>query len=168
MNLNKYLIIFTLTILMINTETVLFINCEMLINIVLSCLFVSFFVLFSAHNFRNVFFYYPTTFRRDLLLSQSFLLCIYRRSNILLYRNKLLYIRLAKYLCRLIYKLVLSLTNTLFNVLLSQLYHYIESNLLFILFYYSPVTQLLNTAISLTAYLNFETMCILSKFKYAV
>lgn len=168
MNVNKYLILFILAVLMINTETVLFVNCEMLINIVLSCLFALFFVLFNAHNFRNMFFYYPTALKRDLLLSQSFLLSVYRRSNMLSYRNRLLYIRLIRQVCRLIYKLVLFLVNTLFGILILQLYYYIESSLLFIFLYYSPVTQLLNTVISFTAYLNLEIIFFVNKFTYAV
>lgn len=168
MNVNKYLILFILAILMINTETVLFVNCEMLINIVLSCLFVLFFILFNAHNFRNIFFYYPTVLKRDLLHSQSFLLSVYKRSNMLLHRNRLLYIRLIRQVCRLVYKLVLFLVNTLFYTLVLQLYHYIESSLLFIFLYYSPVTQLLNTLISFTAYLNIEVKFFVSKFMHAV
>lgn len=151
---------------MINTETVLFINCEMLVNTVLCCLFISFFVLFNAHNFRNIFFYYPSVFRRDLLMSQSLLLFIYRRSNMLVHKNRLIYIHLIKVIYNFVYKSVLSLNSILHNMLLLQLYHYIESNLLFIFFYYSPITQFLNTLMSLIAYLCVGVMSVVYTFKF--
>lgn len=151
---------------MINTETVLFINCEMLVNTVLCCLFISFFVLFNAHNFRNIFFYYPSVFRRDLLMNQSLLLAIYRRSNMLVHKNRLVYIHLIKVIYNFIYKSVLSLNSILHNMLLLQLYHYIESSLLFIFFCYSPITQFLNTLISLIAYLCVNVMSVVYTFKF--
>lgn len=119
----------------IHDEIALFLNCELLINIVLFCLFLFIFMMLNIYNFRNIFIYYPMILRRDFLLNHSIFTYICTYNNLFIQRCRIICIYLISNVFIFIYTSLLYKFTQIYNIILIHISTYIESRLLFIILY---------------------------------
>lgn len=77
-----------------NADILIFLNCELLINVVLICLFLYISVLLISCNLKNIFFRYSSLFEGDFILNQLLLVYHYRKFIGIICIDKIDYINL--------------------------------------------------------------------------
>jgi len=80
-------------------EVPMFFNCELLINMVLLCLFFVLFILLYNYDYKVIFFTYFYMIKRDFILNCSFLSLGYKRALFSVYLFKLHFIKILLDIC---------------------------------------------------------------------
>lgn len=118
-----------------SSETVLFFNCESIVNVILFCILINLVIFLNISNIYNIYIYYPMLFRRDLMLDNIFYTYIYKCNNLFIKKcniifNQMTYVLSVQMHIFIMYKYVSMLRQVMFGI-----YTYIESYLLYILYY---------------------------------
>lgn len=120
---------------LLTSDIFLFFNSELLINVVLFCIFVIGLYLSNVYDFYIELFYSFVLTYRDQTISQSILLYIYIISELMFKKSRLYFIRHLFNLYKYLYVLMLNLYYVLYHYLLLYLYIQIEVYFVFVVSY---------------------------------
>lgn len=137
---NKYLLLmsFFVFLFFMNAEIIFFQNSELLINVILFVLLVAISSFLQLSNFYNAYYYYSYVIKRDSVFNFSIILSLFKKYNLLNFRNRIYLIYILIGVTKLIISNLLHLIYIVYNMYVLYVNKFFETKLFVIFFSLIP------------------------------